>query len=222
MLVKVEEKEDYSVIEGVPIGNLRPMPHHILVRWPGKNETKGGILIPQDRERLGRMNGEVLAVGPDCDDRLHPGKLVQFSGVCEKEFLGSQSPNGRDPVFFMREEDLFGILYKDHKGFDVTMELLNGFVLTRPERKPFEISGVIVPDRDAKDSFGVWGEVLQIDRKAKTEFNVGDSVLYPRNIAEEIRVGDYSSEVLHLVRTGWKGHDIEAMKEKEIEIQGAD
>lgn len=212
--------EKYSVVEGVDIASFKPMPNHLLVRWPGKKETKGGILIPQNRERLGLMNGEILAVGPKCNPRFYPGKVIQFSMFCEKEFLGAQNPADRDTVFFMTEENVLGIVHKDVNA----IELVNGNVLTRPEKKPEEVSGLLTVNRDDKTSFSVWGEVVQVDAETINEYKVGDSILYDRNMAEELRLGDFEAELMHVVRSGLGGKEIMAVREKsqEIEIQGAD
>ena len=207
--------KEYKVIEGIDLSALSPRPHHILIRWHGRSETKGGIIIPQDRERMGRMNGEVLLVGPKCDPRIKPGSIVQFSQFSEKEFLGPQSPDGRDPVFFMLEENVFGILTRTGDGFTPTIEMLNGCVLTRPELQPKEKGGLIVVDREATQSFSIWAEVVAVDKEANVEFNVGDSVLYPQNMAEDFRLGDFTSEVLNVVRCGYGGKEIEAMRERE-------
>ena len=204
----------YSIVEGVQLALLTPMPHHILVRWPGKKETKGGIIVPENRERLGLMNGDILLVGTDCDERLQPGRTIQFSMLCEKEFMGPQCPGDRDPVFFMRDEDVFGIVTKGPDGRNASLDLINGCVLTKPEIKPSEIAGLITVDRDAKTSFSVWGEVLQVDTASETGFNVGEEILYPRNMAEELRLGDFEADLMHVVRVGLGGKEIEAVREK--------
>lgn len=203
------------VIEGVDLSRLNPMPHHLVIRWEGKKETKGGILIPQDRERLGLMNGEVLLVGQECDPRLKPGQLVQFSmATCEKEFLGSQTPGDRDPVFFCREEELIGILQRDLKTSKSSIELLNNCLLVRPELKPEERGGLLTVDREAPETMCVWGEVLQVDKESKKGFNVGDVILYKRNVSEDFRLGDFEAEKLHVIRVGYFGGDeVEAIKE---------
>jgi len=209
-----------EVVEGFGVDDIKPLPHHILIRWPGKQETKGGILLPEDRERAGRMNGVILAIGPECDKRLAVGQSVQFSMHAEKEFLGPQSPGDRDPVFFMREEDLIGILTKD--GFKVTIELLNGCVLCKPEIKPEEKSGLLIVDREGKREGNTWGTVLQLDTEKDNDFKVGDVVLYKKNMAgalgdspvcaEEFRLGDFSEDVLHIIRQS-HGCDVMAVRE---------
>ena len=60
----------------------------------------------------------------------------------------------------------------------------------------------------------VWGEVLQVDKESKKGFNVGDVILYKRNVAEELRLGDFESDKLHVIRVGYFGGDeVEAIKE---------
>jgi co-chaperonin GroES (HSP10) len=108
-----EEGRDYAQVEGVFIASLVPMPHHVLVRWLKRTETKGGVLIPQNRQRKSFMKGQILRVGDGCDLGLREGALIQFDSLAEKEWLGVQDPADRDPVFFMREEDIHGVLTYD-------------------------------------------------------------------------------------------------------------
>jgi co-chaperonin GroES (HSP10) len=192
----------YQEIEGVDLSTLKPLPHHLLVRWPGKKETPGGVLLPQNRERLGLMKGQVLLVGPECDPRIKPGDSIQFSmALCEKEFLGSQTPKDRDPVFFMREEAVLGITSADGDRH-VNIEPVNGCVLVKPDRKPEEMGGIAVVDRDAKDTFFCWGQVVMLDPQWAHDFRVGDVIGYTRNHAEELKlsdVADADATVMHVL-----------------------
>src|ERR1051326_4531732 len=108
-----EERWDYAQVEGVFIASLVLRPHHVLVRWLKRTETKGGVLIPQNRQRKMYMKGTILSVGPNCDPALKPGLNVQFDSLSEKEPWGPWDPADRDPVFFMREEDIHGLLQYD-------------------------------------------------------------------------------------------------------------
>lgn len=49
---------DYSVIDGVVIKDVKLLPGHVMVRWLHKEETKGKIILPQNRQRaqIGRAH----------------------------------------------------------------------------------------------------------------------------------------------------------------------
>ncbi len=104
---------DYKIIDGVEIEKFRAMPHHIVVRWLGKPETNGGILIPENRQRKMYMNGLVLKSAASKED-IKVGDRIVFDSMCDKEFLGPECPGDRDPVFMMREEDVFCIDDRAH------------------------------------------------------------------------------------------------------------
>ena len=155
---EVQSSNSYAVVEGVKIAELSPRPAHVLVRWLKKTETKGGVLIPQYRWRKGYMKGEVLKAGHGCDARLSPGTVIQFDSLADKEFLGVQDPVDRDTVFFLREEDIHGIITEDD-GLK-RMVLCNEYVLIRPDEGEAEKAGLSVPDSARKQTMFVWHGVL--------------------------------------------------------------
>lgn len=111
----------YKVIENVDMEKFRPMPHHIVVRWLRRLETKGGVLIPEIRERANYCNGIVLK-GSDCTfGDIKKDDLICFDSLAEKEFIGGQQPSDRDPVFIMREED---VMYVDDRPHDEDGKIL--------------------------------------------------------------------------------------------------
>lgn len=107
---QVQDAEKYRVVEGIDMAKVRPMKHHIIVRWLASKETKGGLILPQNRQRKNRMNGVILAVGPKCEPEIveafENGYRIVFDALSEKEWIGSQDPSDRDTVFIMREEDV--------------------------------------------------------------------------------------------------------------------
>lgn len=192
------EAQDYSIVEGFKISELRPRPKHILVRWYSKKETKGGVLLPEYRHRAGILRGQVLAVGPECDKRLTVGCVVQFGGLVEKEFLGPQIPGDRDPVFFMREESVVGLL--GHSDDGAILDLINGNVLITPDLKDSEKSGIIIVNREKSlNEYTVSGIVADLDPEGSYEFKKGDRLYYHSQFVEEIKVGDFEAPVKHFI-----------------------
>lgn len=209
MLMKAEvlEKEDeYAVIAGVDLSKLKPRPHHILVRWLDRKVTKGGILMPQNRQRAGIMKGVLLLVGPHCDYRLQVGKTIQFGGLCEKEFLGGETPGDRDPVFFMREEDVLGV--RDGARLDPISKVL----IVKPDQEDAEKSGIVVVDRKQKGIMKS-GIIKQYDDALLQEddFDAGEGfrVFYHSATAEELKLGDFDAEMNHVIK--WR--DVEMVQE---------
>lgn len=107
--------DKYQIIENVDMEKFQPMPHHIVVRWLNRTETKGGVIIPEIRERSNYCNGIVLKVSERTNGDVKQGDLVCFDSLADKEFIGGQKPSDRDPVFIMREED---VLYVDDRPHD--------------------------------------------------------------------------------------------------------
>lgn len=198
-------KDEYSVVEGIDLSQLKPMPKHLLVRWLGKTETKGGVILPQNRQRVGLMKGVLLKVGSGCDARLSEGLTVEFDGLCEKEFLGAQIPGDRDPVFFMREEDLIGIVWGPGN-----LEMLNKRILSLPDKDAAEKYGLVVLSLEQKGQM-VSGVVVSKDAKDDCDFNVGDRVFYDRGTATELKLGDFDGELHHITRSAY----VEAVEPKE-------
>jgi hypothetical protein len=188
------EQEQYSVIEGVSVDDLILRPRHVLFRWLKRVETKAGILMPQNRQRSGIMKGIVLAVGRDSDPLLARGAFIEFNGLSEKEFWGSQTPGqDRDPVAFMREEDIFCVL-RYEAGDKPKLLMLNDWILVRPDKRPAERNGLIVPGTSrAGPSFGV-GEVIGAGRTVGS-VEAGDRAVYFIGGATELKIGDFQGEL---------------------------
>lgn len=190
--------EDYSVVEGVNISKLKPLPKHVLVRWLKKEQTKGGIILPQNRQRAGFMKGILLAVGPKCDDRLKVGQTIEFNGLATKEWLGVQDPADRDTVFFTRFENIYAIVdEQDAKKLDFVWT----WILVKPDAVPDELRGLLVPDSAKKAQMrqqaGLTGTVVSAGgmQDACVE---GDRILFNATGATELKLGDHNGET-HLV-----------------------
>lgn len=185
---------ELGVVEGVDLSRLHPRPKHILVRWRKRVETKGGVLMPENRQRAGIMSGEVVLVGPNCHEAVLPGVEVQFDGLCEKEFLGPQVPGDRDPMFFMRVEDVFGVI---NRGERVSIQPINGFVLVEPDRPEVEKAGVLIVSKrdEVEDSRVQTGRVTA----SSNGVQVGDRVVYRRSVAHELKLGDFEGQFRHVV-----------------------
>lgn len=196
MLAMMAETEvSYDVVDGVEIATLKLMPRHLLVRWGDRKETKHGIIMPQNRQRAGIMKGTVLAVGPECDSRFSKGDVVQFIALCEKEFLGRETPGDRDPVFFMREENVIGI----HMG-PGALELLNEFLLVRQDQEAEEKAGIKIVNRDQKTIMNS-GIVVRLDNSLSPEdVGIGQRVFYHSSTADEMKLGDFDGQLVQVVR----------------------
>lgn len=198
----------YHVIDGVRVFDLKPMPHHLLVRWLGKAQTKAGVILPQNRQRAGLMKGVLLRVGPECDWRLQEGQTIEFDGLSEKEFLGGQSPDGRDPVFFMREEDVMGIV---RPASPPRLEMLNTRLLIKPDLEVSEKNGIVIVRREQKGLI-LSGVVVARDVESVEDVVPGDRVFYDRAMATELKLGDFEGELHHVVP--FKA--VEAVEEREV------
>ncbi len=146
----------YEIVEGLVVADIKPLPKHVLVRWLKKTETKGGVLIPQFRQRSGFMKGQILAVGPKCDPKLQPGVLIEFNGLSDKAWVGQQDPADRDTVFFTRVENVFALVKydgMDHE--DAVAHVKDG----KPPQSAVDIAGIMgvqVTGRPILDMVGSW------------------------------------------------------------------
>lgn len=144
--------EKYRVVEGIELAKLHLLPHHVCLRWLHKEESKGGVLLPQNRWRARFTKGQVLAVGPGVNPRLKWGALVMFNALgsqenpCEKEFLGVQDPPDRDTVFICEDIHMLGTLTYDTPESDPRVEMLDNWVLVEPDDGADEKRGLAVPD----------------------------------------------------------------------------
>jgi co-chaperonin GroES (HSP10) len=200
----VMEKTGYEVVEGISVKDLLPMPHHLLLRWLDRKETKGGVLMPENRQRKGIMKGVILAKGYDCDTRLQIGDTVQFHGLCDKEFVGPQCPGDRDPVFFMREEDVIGVRMAKH------LLPINGIVLVEPDLAPQEKGGIAIVNREQGGMLRS-GTVYDYDTVEIKDLSVGDRLYFHSNIAEQLRLGDFEGRLVYVLRY----KDADALEKKE-------
>lgn len=100
-----------AVLGGRSLDDFKPRFGHALIRWLGRRETKGGVILPQNRQRAGMCKGILLRLGPVGDDEseLREGQTIIFDLNCDKEFVGPQIPGNEDPVFVMRVEDIMAI-----------------------------------------------------------------------------------------------------------------
>lgn len=181
-----------KTIDGFDLDTFRPLPYVVAIRWMTKKETKGGVLIPQNRWRKGYMQGEVLAVGADCSPNLLVGETVQFDSLADKEFIGEQDPADRDTVFLIREEDIHGII-RDRDGVK-SMDLLNEYVLVKPDLGPDEMSGVVVPEHlRVQKNFTRSGWIVGVGERVTAEekykglgMAVGDHVFYDATVSHDV------------------------------------
>lgn len=196
----VEPKEyDYRFIDGVEVAKVKLLPGHVMVRWLHKEETKGGIILPQNRQRAHFMKGEVLSVASDCRP-LVPGQLIEFDGMCEKSFIGGQNPDGRDVVFVMRIERVYGtVRYEDGKP---TLDLIRDHILVRPDVHPSEVGGLIVTETNGENirrRARSWkGEVLRCGERVENCM-AGDRIVYETSLAASIKMGDHNAETCIII-----------------------
>lgn len=195
----------YAVVEGVEIATLRMLPKHVLVRWLKKVESKGGVLMPQNRQRRSYMKGEILSIGPDCSHHLEVGQTIQFESLADKEFLGVQDPADRDSVFAMREEDIHGILETHENGF-TSFFPLNDYILLKPDQGMDEVGGVLMPEHLRKGSGMTWfGRVVCISPEVveSPQWNLAspaDHVAYDTQCAQEVII---NGETMVVVRAAY-------------------
>ncbi len=207
---ELETDVKYDIIDGVELAKLKLMPRHLLVRWGDRKETKHGIIMPQNRLRAGIMKGTILAVGPECDARIVKGDIIQFIALCEKEFLGGETPGDRDPVFFMRDENVIGI----HMG-PGALELLNDFLLVSQDRAPEEKAGIKILNRDQKTEMRS-GIVVRLDNSLSPEdVGIGQRIYYHQSTADEMKLGDFDGQLVHVVR--WRFVEVIAEDDKGAE-----
>ncbi len=196
--------------------DFRPRDHHLLVRWLCRTETKGGILMPENRVRAGIMKGVILGMGHGCDPRLEVGQTIHFGSYTEKEFVGPECPGDRDPVFFMRDEwaNNGGVIGIREEGG--RLQIVNGLVLIRPDKNEDVTAGGIarptteVTPWDAQLPGGVVAN-MDVDLAGTADFGIGDRVFYRRNTADELKLGDFEGELHHVV----SDRAIEAVSERE-------
>lgn len=199
----MEGETRYTIVSGLNLTFFKPMPKHLVVRWLGRKETKHGILMPQTRERCGVMSGIILAMGKDCDVALEVGQKIQFGSFTEKEFIGPECPADRDPVFFMAEMDVIGYIQLEpltylHGG---TLMPINKNLFVKPDLEVAEKSGLTMINRDQKQIMrsGVvmrYDDIGLLDEDVKT----GDRVFYHSATAEEVKLGDFTAELIHVVK----------------------
>ena len=193
--------DPYKVIEGIEIAKLKMLPKHVLVRWLKKEESKGGVLMPQNRQRKGYMKGQILSVGPDCSLHLEVGQTIQFESLADKEFLGVQDPADRDSVFAMRQEDIHGILEVEANGF-TSFFPLNDYLVLKPDHGPREVGGIAVPEHLRKGGGMTWfGRIVCISPEVveSPEWNLaapGDHVAYDVQCAQDVIVNGETMVVL--------------------------
>jgi len=182
MLMEAEREVSYDLVEDVNLSTFKPMPHHLVVRWLKKVESKGGVLYPENRQRKNYMKGEILVSG-ECDNTdLKEGVTIQFESLCDKQFLGVQDPADRDPVFIMREEDVHGVLIPSFTNNKMQMifEPMNEYVLLKPDEGKKEFGKLIVPESIGKAGEKVWsGVVISVGPKVKSEPKYRDLGVLP-------------------------------------------
>jgi chaperonin GroES len=83
---------------------IQPLGTRILVRRHKRNETEGGILLP-DVSKDSSLIGEVIAVGDECR-YIKQGAMI-FFGVYSGREVKVLEP-GYDDVILMNEEDVLG------------------------------------------------------------------------------------------------------------------
>ena len=196
----IEELERYRNIDGIPIDTLTPRPHHVLLRWLHKTESKGHVLIPQIRERKFFAKAQVLRTGPQTNSRLQWGTLVTFDINCEKEWFGLQSTPGRDTVFFCEDTSVLATIdYPDSP--DVPrLTPLGKWLLVKPDPAPSQTSsGLEVPEafrnRPRVLSAGWRGEVLSTGENAY-EAVPGDRIAYDTAGTVTVHQGDQTGQDL--------------------------
>lgn len=201
-----EKSATYDVIEGYSVGRIKLLPRHVLIRWFSKTETKAGIVIPQTRERAHFMKGQLLSVGPDCGQLLKAGQLVEFNGLGQKEWLGSQSRADRDTVFFTRWENIYAIIHYD-QGDTLRLEMCGEWVLVKPDEYPREKGNLLIPDQVRESAqrrrSGLTGVVRGCGADVETCID-DDHVIFDATGATQLRLGDHNGELCLIVR----GEDI--------------
>jgi len=184
----------YEVIEGLQTESVTPLPKHVLLRWLKKEKTKAGVIIPQYRHRAGFMKAQVLALGEGVPEELAVGDLVLFNGLGEKEWLGVQDPADRDTVFFMRAENIYGII-----GDGGSIRMLGAYMLVRPDEVKKESSGgVIIADPIRRDeqrrASAYMGEVVHAG--PESGFSKGARLICDSVGSIMVRLGDHNDEIL--------------------------
>ncbi len=186
--------DPYEVVEGIRLADMTPLPHHLLIRWNHKEETKGGVLYTHDRQRLNYMRGVVLRQG-FCDGRWFEGETVLFDGLCDKSFLGPQVPGERDTVFFMREEDLFAIILTKESGGSGGLKMVNRRLMIKPDLVNDHGGIALVNTEQKKD--GIWGSVVYAD--PQSDVREGEHVIYDKTQKTDVKLGDFDGELHHCV-----------------------
>ncbi len=198
--MSLAETKPYEVVDGFKTEEIKPLPKHVLLRWFKKTETKGGIAIPQYRQRAGFMKGQILAVGEDCDSRLKPGVFVEFNGLGLKEWVGEQDPEHRDTVFVTRVENLYAIIVESDCGSPL-VQAIGYWVFVRPDEPPKEKGGLVIPEsaragRQRREQ-GLIGTIVSCG--FETEFIRNQRVAFNATGATAIHLGDHNDEVVLIV-----------------------
>lgn len=198
----METKEyDYRFIEGVEIAKAKMLRGRLMVRWLHKEETKGGVILPQNRQRAHFGKGQVLAIGDDCKP-LMPGQFIQFDAQCEKTWIGEQNPAGRDTVFVMDIERVYGTISRD-AGDNPVMDMIRDHILLRPDPHPSEVRGFIVTEtiqeNERRRAQGWQGTVLRTGEKVDSCVP-GDRIAYETSYAAPLKMGDHNAETCIIIQ----------------------
>jgi co-chaperonin GroES (HSP10) len=188
--------DPYQEIEGINISTFNLRPHHVMIRWLKKEETKGGILLPQNRQRKSFMIGSVLKVGPECVENLIIGSKVQFNSMCDKEFLGPQDPSDRDTVFIMIDDEIHGIIKEGEKS---SFHPFHDFVMIKQDEHKKEVCGLVAPVDPRMPMEPREGVVISVGEGVKPvdEVVAGCKVLFDPVMCDEVIM---NGETFTLVR----------------------
>ena len=193
----------YKEVDGVNLDTFKPLPHHLCLRWLKKEETKGGVLIPQYRQRKLYARGVVLSVGPEVNPRLYPGRVVMFNISCEKEWLGVQDPADRDTVFTTMDENVLGTIERD--GETTRVDCVDGWILIKPDEGKDYVSGLvrseITKEQERFSATGWFGFVESVGEDVEC-CKVGDRVAYQAGGSLGILLGDHMGTARCLVLEG--------------------
>lgn len=137
--------------ESTVTGRICPMNKQVLVRIEAElNVTKGGIILPEHRERAAPTAGIVLAVSEDCGDdtkeKLKEGTRVIFSKYTGVEIDANKNdPNTRGYQLIHEDKILarFVIVKKDENGEvkDVEMSKEDNSITVSDEKEEKKSDG---------------------------------------------------------------------------------
>jgi chaperonin GroES len=89
---------------------LRPLQDRVLLRRvEPEAKTAGGIFIP-DTVQEKPMEGEVVAVGPGADGKLHPLDVKPGDRVLFGKWSGTEIKLEGEDLMIMKESDIMGVL----------------------------------------------------------------------------------------------------------------